>query len=118
MTDRLQIAVDSGRQCALMSLRGRVDIESSPDLREGLLALLETQSSQGTITIDLAEVSYLDTSGVATLIEGLKIARIGGIAMYLQGLHGRLLHLFQATGIGLLFDTSGPANPPSTTTVS
>jgi hypothetical protein len=37
------------------------------------------------------------TSGIATLIEGLKIARIGGIAMRLQGLQGRLLHLFQAT---------------------
>ena len=118
MTDRLQIAVDSGRQCALMSLRGRVDIESSPDLREGLLALLETQSSQGTITIDLAEVSYLDTSGVATLIEGLKIARIGSISMQLQGLQGHLLHLFQATGLASLFDIDGPANNLSTTTVS
>ena len=60
----------------------------------------------------------MDTSGIATLIEGLKISRIGGIPMHLQGLQGHLLHLFQATGLGSLFDTDGPTNNLSTTTVS
>src|SRR5258707_13549148 len=83
---------------------GRLSIESSPDLRDHLLAVLRRQSPPETIAIDLTAVSYMDTSGIATLIEGLKIARIGGIAMRLRGLQGRLLHLFQATGIGSLFD--------------
>jgi anti-sigma B factor antagonist len=118
MTDSLQISVDSDKERAVMYLRGRLDIESSADLRNHLLTTLRRQSPPETIAIDLAAVSYMDTSGIATLIEGLKIARIGGIAMHLQGLQGRLLHLFQATGIGSLFDTDGPTNNLSTTTVS
>jgi anti-sigma B factor antagonist len=114
----LQIIVDSDKDLAVMTLRGRISIETSPDLRIRLLAILRTLNPPAVIDIDLTGVSYLDTSGMATLIEGLKIARVGGIAMRLQGLQGRLLHLFQATGIGSLFDTGSPANKFPTTTVS
>ena len=118
MTDTLQISADSQKEGAVMYLYGRVDIESSPDLRDHLLAMLRKPSPPKTIIIDLKGVSYIDTSGIATLIEGLKIARLGSSSMHLQGLQGHLLHLFQATGLGSLFDTNGPTNNPSTTTVS
>jgi len=119
MTDSLQINVDGDKESAVMYLRGRISIESSPDLRNQLLSMLRRQPPPESIDIDLTAVSYMDASGIATLIEGLKIARTGGIAMHLQGLQGRLLHLFQATGVASLFDTDGPTNNLSmTTTVS
>ena len=118
MTGTLQIMVESDDKRAVMYLQGRLSIESSPDLRDRLFAMLRRQSPPETVVIDFEAVSYMDTSGMATLIEGLKIARLGGIAMYIQGLQGRLLHLFQATGIGSLFDNGGPTNNVSTTTVS
>jgi len=117
MTGGLQISVQSDKDGAVMYLRGRINIESSPALRDHMWAVLRRQSPPA-ITIDLAGVSYMDTSGLATLIEALKIARIGGIAMHLRGLQGRLLHLFQATGIGSLFDIDGPTNNLATKTVS
>ena len=118
MTNSLQIRVDDDKDGAVMYLLGRLDIESSPDLRDHLRAMLRRRSSPETVAIDLTAVSYIDTSGLATLIEGLKIARLGGIVLHLQGLQGRILHLFQATGIDSLFDTGGPTNNLSTTTVS
>ena len=118
MTNSLQISVERDRKVAVMHVVGRIDIESSPHLRDRLLALLRAQSSPETIAIDLAAVGYVDTSGLATLIEGLKIARIGGRTMRLQGLQGSLLHLFQVTGIGSLFDSGQPANNLSATTVT
>ena len=118
MNDTLQISVDGQKERTLMHLQGRVDIESSPDLRDHLLAMLRKQPPPEAIGIDLAKVSYMDTSGIATLIEGLKVARIGNISMHLQGLQGHLLHLFQATGLGSLFDIDGPTNNLSATTVS
>jgi anti-sigma B factor antagonist len=116
MKDTLQIRIDS-QNGALMYLQGRVDIESSPDLRDHLLAMLRKPPTPKTIIIDLKDVSYIDTSGIATLIEGLKIARIGNISMHLQGLQGHLLHLFQATGLASLFDIDGATDNLSTTTV-
>src|SRR5215469_186374 len=101
--DSLRTRIESDERSTVVYLRGRLDIESSPHLRDQLLAILRRQSPPESIAIDMAAVSYIDTSGVATLVEALKIARIGAIAMHLQGLQGRLLHFFQATGIGSLF---------------
>jgi anti-sigma B factor antagonist len=116
--DSLQMRIERKGELAVMYLSGRIDIESSPQLRDELLALLEKQLPPGTITVDLAEVAYMDTSGVATLIEALKMARIGRIALHLQGLHGRLLRFFEFTGIGWLFETGKSADNPSLVMVS
>jgi len=113
MMDSLQIRIESDEVGDVMYLGGRLDIESSPRLRDQLLARLRGQSPPATIAIDLEAVDYMDASGIATLVEALKIARIGAIAMHLRGLRGRLLHLFQSTGIGSLFDISGSRNNPS-----
>ena len=57
--------------------------------------------------VDMTEVSYIDISGIATLIEGLKIARHGQNTLCLQGLQGRVLHLFEFAGLLDLFETNG-----------
>src|SRR5678815_5919160 len=57
---------------ALACLYGRIDIDSSPALRERLLALLQGRHPS-LVSIDLSGVTHIDSSGVATLIEALKI---------------------------------------------
>lgn len=102
----LEIAVDKGEESTLVSLRGRVGIESSPALRDQLLAEMQGQSPK-TVVVDLTEVSYIDASGIATLVEGLKIARGRQNTLCLKGLQGRALRLFEVTGLLHLFETNG-----------
>jgi anti-sigma B factor antagonist len=90
----------------MVRLSGRIDVDSSPDLRDRLRTLLSEQSSPETIIVDLAGVSYIETSGVATLIEALRIARHHQTSFRLQGLSGAVLRLFQVTGVLALFDAS------------
>jgi anti-sigma B factor antagonist len=104
--DCLEITVDDEEEGTVFHLRGRVTIDSSPALRDRLLAMLHGQAPAA-VTIDLAEVPYIDSSGIATLIEGLKVARNRHIAFCLQGLQGRLLHLFEVTGVMNLFMANG-----------
>jgi len=92
---------------AVASLRGRIDIDSSPAVRDALLALLNSRHP-GTVTIDLSAVTHIDSSGVATLIEALKVARAQKTEMRLQGLEDRLLRLFDITGILSLFNRERP----------
>ena len=87
---------------ALASLYGRIDIDSSPAVRDQLIALFHAPHSR-TVSIDLSGVTRIDSSGVATLIEALKIARNCKTELRLQGLHDRLHRLFEATGILPLF---------------
>lgn len=105
-TDGLEITMHRCEEGAIVLLRGRVDIDSSPAFRERLLGMLRSELPEAVI-VDLTEVSYMESSGIATLIEGLKIAlEQQKKTLCLRGLQGGLLHLFRATGISTLFEKS------------
>lgn len=101
--DNPEIHIVASEHGALASLRGRIDIDSSPAVRDQLIALLHAPHPR-TVSIDLSGVTHLDSSGVATLIEALRIARNCETELRLQGLHDRLHRLFEATGILALFN--------------
>lgn len=105
-TDKLKINIVERKDGPLVCLSGRVDIDSSPALRDQLLALLKSRHTR-TVSVDLFAVGKIDSSGIATLIEALKIARAGRTELRLQGLHDELLRIFEYTGIASLFDGSG-----------
>lgn len=65
-----QISERDGR--IVISLNGEIDLETAPAVRK---ALLDNLKSGKPLLIDLAEVSYIDSSGIASLVEGLQLAR-------------------------------------------
>lgn len=91
-----------GAECAV-SLSGRITIDSSPDLRELLLERVNSPDSRS-VTVDFYEVAYVDTSGLALLIEILKAARRQGKTVRLSGLRERPRYLLEATRLLHLFD--------------
>ena len=104
----LTISIDQVGKDAVVRLTGRIDVDSSPGLRDRLRTLLLSEErSHQTIIVDLAGVSYIETSGVATLIEALRIARHHQTSFRLQGLAGAALRLFEVTGVLALFEASG-----------
>ncbi len=113
----LEIILNESDGTTLMRLRGRLSIDSSPDFRDQLLAVLIGQLSK-TVVVDMAEVSYIDASGIATLLEGLKIARPRQNTMFLRGLQGRVLHLFEVTGLLDLFESDGHRSASTTPKVT
>ena len=100
----LEISVDQLGNDVIVRLSGRIDVDSSPDLRDCLLAILSAEPLPRAITADLAGVSYIETSGIATLIEALRIARQHQTIFCLQGLSGSVLRLFEVIGVLTLFD--------------
>lgn len=102
-----EISVVVNEDGALACLYGCIDIDSSPAVRERLLLLLQSPNCK-IVKIDLSAVTHIDSSGVATLIEALKIAREHRTQVRLQGLQDRLLRLFEFTGILSLFNGEHP----------
>jgi len=105
-SSNLEISVDQVGKDATVRLSGRVDVDSSPDLRDRLRTLLSEESLPETIIVDLAGVSYIETSGVATLIEALRTAHHQQTNFRLQGLSGAVLRLFEVTGVLALFEAN------------
>lgn len=100
----LKITVDRSGQDTIVRPSGQIDVYSSPDLHDSLQAILSTEPLPRTVTVDLAGVPYIETSGIATLIEALRSARHHQIGFCLQGLDGSVLRLFEVTGVLALFD--------------
>ncbi len=68
-----------------LSVAGRVTVDSSPNLRSALLDVLRRKASP-VLHIELSGVSYLDTSGLATLLEALKAARERSVILRVTGI--------------------------------
>jgi anti-sigma B factor antagonist len=60
---------------SIVVLKGDVDLESSPAAREILLKSVEGAAR---ILVDLSSVTYIDSSGVASLVEALQAAKHNG----------------------------------------
>jgi anti-anti-sigma factor len=104
-TSNLEIAVDHSGMDAIVHLNGRIDVDSSPDVRDCLLAILLGEQVVHAVTVDLGCVMSIEASGIATLVEALKVARHRQIRFHLQGLRGSVLRLFEVTGLLPLFET-------------
>jgi len=102
----LTISVTESEGGAVVSVTGRVSVDSSPGLRKELLGLLSRRSLRALI-IDLSQLSYIDCSGIATLIEALRIARQRQTKLQLRGVRDGPRHLLEVTGLLGLFDTDG-----------
>ena len=108
-TSSIDIAVDHSGADAVVRLSGRVDVDSSPDVRDGLMAILSSVPLPHAVFVDLAGVISIEASGIATLIEALKVARQREIRFHLQG-NGSVLQLFESAGLLALFDKSSGGN--------
>ena len=60
---------------AVVTLKGDVDLESSPKVRS---ALLDCVGMKRGVLVDMSGVAYIDSSGVASLVEAYQTARKGG----------------------------------------
>jgi anti-sigma B factor antagonist len=56
----------------IVDVVGHIDLSSSPALRK---TLLDSLKNSGVLAVNLASVKYIDSSGIASLLEVLKEAR-------------------------------------------
>jgi|SRR5215467_7035926 len=69
----------------IFDVSGDIDLASSPELRNTLLLeLRENRTSR--VIFNLTKVRYIDSSGIASLVEGLKASRDVGSRLVLFGL--------------------------------
>jgi anti-sigma B factor antagonist len=90
-----------------VAVAGRVTVDSSPSLRSALLELLRRSAAPAVIVIDLSAVSYLDMSGMATLLETLKAAHERSVRLRLTGMSGQSRTLAEIAQLDAIFRAWG-----------
>lgn len=83
---------------AVFQVTGEINISTSPDLKKQF----EKQSSKK-IVVDLEKVLYIDSSGLATLVEILKRTKTQGGSLGLAGMSDKVRSLFEITKLDKLF---------------
>lgn len=89
----------------VVSIRGRINIDNSGEMRRTLSNALRSKPAE--VMVDLSHVTYLDISGLATLVEAARIAREQGTRMILGGIQGQALYLLEITHLDQLFEIDG-----------
>ena len=84
----------------IVTFEGEVDLASSPEARK---VLLDTVGQKRPVLVDLSKVNYIDSSGVAALIESLQVARKGGGSLCLASVSAATLRVLQLARLDRVF---------------
>jgi len=85
----------------ILDISGEIDINTSPDLRKCFDKLIKDQNKKVLLSLD--SVDYIDSSGLATLVEMLqRMKRFGGV-LRLASLSDKVKGLFEITKLDKLF---------------
>ncbi len=93
-----EIKEESG--AVIVALEGDVDLQSSPYARQ---VLLECVDRKKPVLVDLSGVGYIDSSGVASLVESLQIARKSGSNLILVAVSEGALRVLQLARLDKVF---------------
>lgn len=102
----LQLSTRQEGRVAVVSAAGEIDVFSAPDLDAHLVALQDDGSAQ--LVVDLARVTFLDSTGLGVLVKALKRARESGGWIRLVVTTDRIRKIFDITGLDAsmpIFDT-------------
>lgn len=80
---------------------GEIDLARSPSLRNRLAEILAEKPAR--LIIDLAQVPYMDSSGVATLVEALQQSRSRDCTLVLAGMQDRVRSVFEIARLDTVF---------------
>jgi anti-sigma B factor antagonist len=69
----MKVHVRNLDKVSILDCTGDVDLYSSPRLRETLLGTI--QPGGPSVLVNMSGVTYIDSSGIATLVEGLQLSR-------------------------------------------
>ncbi|MDA9909023.1 STAS domain-containing protein [Gammaproteobacteria bacterium] len=84
----------------VLELSGEIDLHYSPQLREMILGSLKNGNS---LLINMAEVSYIDSSGIASLVEGFQTAKTANLSYGLLTISSPALQVLTLTRLDRVF---------------
>ncbi len=98
----MDIGVQKEGDAVVLSPEGDVDLSTSKDLQHHLKQALQGKPVR--VLIDLSRVSYMDSSGVATLVEAMQISRRQSTRLVLCSMQQRVKSVFEIARLDRVFE--------------
>jgi anti-sigma B factor antagonist len=97
----MKMAMRKAGDTVILDVSGDIDLQSSPDLRKALLGSLQESPR---VVLNLIRVRYIDSSGIASLVEGWQEAKNLQRRMALFGLSEVARNVLKLTHLLKLFE--------------
>ena len=81
--------------------KGDIDLSRAPAFRVEIAKWMKDNSNP--VFIDLSQVPYMDSSGVATLVEALQMTNRSGVRLALYGMQERVRSIFEIARLDTVF---------------
>ncbi len=99
----ISVKHEEEKATAIITVKGDIDLYSSPQVRQTILDTLSEKKTKRVI-VDLTAVRYVDSSGVASLVEGLQLSRKQQVRFALCGLNKAPLQVLELTRLVKVFE--------------
>ena len=99
----MQISSRQLDKTTIFDVSGDIDLATSPVLRKALLREFR-ELKVPRVVLNLGAVRYMDSSGVASLVEGLKASRDVGSRFILFGLNRTIREVLQLSKLVKIFE--------------
>jgi anti-sigma B factor antagonist len=99
----MQISTRHHDKVTIFDLSGDIDFANSPRVRDSVLREIR-ESHTPRVVVNLSQVRYIDSSGVASLVEGLKASRDLGSRFILFGLSTSAREVLQLSRLLKVFE--------------
>lgn len=96
----METSVRTEGHFTVLMISGEVDLYYSPRAREQILKHLGDNKN---LLVDLSGVEYIDSSGVASLVEGLQLAKSNQLKFGLIGVSDAALQVLQLARLDKVF---------------
>jgi len=87
----------------VLDISGDIDLAHSPAMRKALLLEIKEKKTQK-VYLNLEKVRYIDSSGIASLVEGLKASRDLGSRLILFGLSKTVREVMELSRLQKIFE--------------
>lgn len=99
--DAIDIQFDDKTKVVVVKPTGDIDLSRAPAFRVKLGEASRFKPSR--LIVDLEAVPYMDSSGVATLVEAMQHARKSGTKLVLCSLQAKVLSIFEIARLDTVF---------------
>ena len=99
----ISVRMEAEKETAVIEVKGDIDLYSSPQVRQTMLDTLN-QKNVKRVIVDLTGVRYVDSSGVASLVEGLQLSRKSQVRFALCGLNKAPRQVLELTRLIKVFE--------------
>jgi anti-sigma B factor antagonist len=99
--DRIEVKTRTVDDATILAPMGEIDLSCAPSFRNHISAVQARRPRR--LIIDLAGVPYMDSSGVATLVEAMQNARRTGGKLILASMQEKVRSIFEIARLDMVF---------------